>query len=74
MYANQGYFFPWNVHLVIVFCFSIPNYVLEPIGVKLPLENTLIMLQRHHSLAFGFETFAFRQKTKLSRLTTVFKR
>jgi hypothetical protein len=37
-------------------------------GIGLPLENTLISLRRLQSLAFGFETFAFWQKTELSRL------
>jgi hypothetical protein len=51
----------------------IPNHALGFIGIGLPLENTLISLRRLHSLAFGFETFAFRQKTELSRLSTVFQ-
>ena len=32
-------------------------------GIRLPLENMLVTLQRLHSLAFCFETFAFRRKT-----------
>jgi hypothetical protein len=35
------------------------------------MRLTLLRLQ---SLASGFETFASRQKTKLSRLLTVFKK
>ena len=50
-----------------------PIYVLRFTGIRLPLENTLVSLQRLHSLAFGFETFAFRQKTMLSCLSTVFQ-
>jgi hypothetical protein len=49
------------------------SYALGFTGIRLPLENTLVTLQRLHSLAFGFETFAFRQKTKLSCLSTVFQ-
>jgi len=52
-------------------CFS-PDHVLEFTGIGLPVENTLISLLRLQSLAFGFETFVFRQKTELSRLSTVF--
>ena len=37
------------------------------------LENTLLTLLRLQSLAFGFETIAWGQKTTLSRLLTVFK-
>jgi hypothetical protein len=50
-----------------------PSYALGYTGIRLPLENTLITLHRLHSLAFGFETFAFGQKTKLSCLSTVFQ-
>jgi hypothetical protein len=50
-----------------------PIYALGFTGIRLPLENTLVTLQRLHSLAFGFETFAFRQKTKLPCLSTVFQ-
>jgi hypothetical protein len=50
-----------------------PDYALEFTGIGLPVENTLTSLQRLHSLAFGFETFAFWQKTELSRLSTVFQ-
>jgi hypothetical protein len=50
-----------------------PSYALGFTDIQLPLENTLITLLRLHSLAFGFETFAFRQKTKLSCLSTVFQ-
>jgi hypothetical protein len=50
-----------------------PSYALGFTGIRLPLENTLVTLQRLHSLAFGFETFAFRQNTKLSCLSTVFQ-
>ena len=35
-------------------------------GLWLPLENTLPPLLRLRSLASGSETFAYRQKTKLS--------
>jgi hypothetical protein len=42
------------------------------IGVGLFPANTLITLLRLHSLAFGFGTFAYMQKTKLPRLTTVY--
>jgi hypothetical protein len=50
-----------------------PIYALGFTDIRLPLENTLVTLQRLHSLAFGFETFAVRQKTKLSCLSTVFQ-
>jgi hypothetical protein len=40
----------------------------------LSLENTRLTLLRLQLLASGFETFAWRQKTKLSRLLTVFKK
>jgi hypothetical protein len=51
----------------------IPDHALGFTGIGLPVENTLISLRRLHSLALGFETFAFRQKAKLSRLSTVFQ-
>jgi hypothetical protein len=35
------------------------------INVRLSLENTLLTLLRLQSLAYGFETFAWRQKAKL---------
>jgi hypothetical protein len=50
-----------------------PNNAIEIINVRLSLENTLLTLLRLQSLAYGFETFAWRQKAKLSRLLTVFK-
>jgi len=53
--------------------YIIPDHVLGFTGIGLPVENMLISLRRLHSLAFGFETFAFRQKTELSRLATVFQ-
>jgi hypothetical protein len=49
------------------------SYALGFTGIRLPLENTLVTLQRLHSLAFGFETLAIRQKAKLSCLSTVFQ-
>jgi len=51
----------------------IPDHALGFTGIGLLVENTLISLQRLHSLAFSFETFAFRQKTKLSRFSTIFQ-
>jgi hypothetical protein len=53
--------------------YFIPDHALGFTGIGLPLENTLISFWRLHSLAFGFETFAFRQKTELSRRSTVFR-
>jgi hypothetical protein len=50
-----------------------PNNAIEIIGVGLSIENTLLTLLRLQSLAYGFETFAWRQKAKLSRLLMVFK-
>jgi|WetSurMetagenome_2_1015567.scaffolds.fasta_scaffold744658_2 hypothetical protein len=40
----------------------VPSYALGFTDIRLPLENTLITLQRLHSLAFGFETFIFQAK------------
>jgi hypothetical protein len=57
-------------------CFSPlfnPDHALGFTGIGLPVENTLISLRRPHSLAFGFETFAFWQKAELSRRSTVFQ-
>jgi hypothetical protein len=50
-----------------------PDHALGFTGIGLPVENTLISLRRLHSLAFGFETFAFWQKAELSRRSTVFQ-
>jgi hypothetical protein len=50
-----------------------PKHALGFTGIGLLVENMLISLRRLHSLAFGFETFAFWQKTELSRLSTVFQ-
>jgi hypothetical protein len=50
-----------------------PDHALGFTGIGLPVENTLISLRRLHSPAFGFETFAFWQKTGLSRRSTVFQ-
>jgi|WetSurMetagenome_2_1015567.scaffolds.fasta_scaffold438907_1 hypothetical protein len=49
------------------------SYSLGFSGIRLPLENRLVRLRRLHSLAFGFETLAFRQKTELSCLSTAFQ-
>jgi hypothetical protein len=51
-------------------CFN-PDHALGFTGIGLPVENTLISLLRLHSLALGFETFAFWQKAELSRRSTV---
>jgi hypothetical protein len=50
-----------------------PDHALGFTGIGLPVENTVISLRRLHSLAFGFETFAFWQKAELSRRSTVFQ-
>ena len=47
-----------------------PNNAIEIINAGLFFENTLLRFQ---PLAYGFETFAWRQKAELSRLLMVFK-
>jgi hypothetical protein len=55
-------------------CLMNPKNAFEFTDIGLSLENTLPTLLRLRSLASGFETFACRQKAKLSRLLTVFKK